>query len=160
MGRLSGRAKRRRRADAVAEPTGASPPRIFLDANILFSAALGGPAFELLWELAARGRVALVTNPGCVAEARVNLERKRAAALPSLLVRLAAVGVAEDVEAASDRALDLLPPDDAVVLDAAWRARADVLVTGDLRHFGALMRRRDLGLRVLTVRDFLLEGPP
>ena len=28
---------------------------VFLDANVLFSAAVGGPAFELIWELARRG---------------------------------------------------------------------------------------------------------
>jgi hypothetical protein len=47
---------------------------------------------------------------------------------------------------------------DAPVLAAARAARADVLVTGDLKHFGALMDRDDLPLRVRSPRAFLLEG--
>src|SRR6266516_1591852 len=34
----------------------------FLDANVLFSAALRGPAFELLWELERAGRIRFVTS--------------------------------------------------------------------------------------------------
>jgi predicted nucleic acid-binding protein len=48
---------------------------------------------------------------------------------------------------------------DAPVLAAALAAQADVLVTGDRKHFGALMDRDDLPLRVRTPRAFLLEGP-
>ena len=39
------------------------------------------------------------------------------------------------------------------------KAGADVLITGDLKHFGALMERDDLPLRVRSPRAFLLEGP-
>ena len=42
---------------------------VFLDANVLFSAAVGGPAFELIWELARRGLIRLVTSAHCRAEA-------------------------------------------------------------------------------------------
>lgn len=45
------------------------------------------------------------------------------------------------------------------VLAAARAVQADVLVTGDLRHFGHLMDRSDLALRMRTVRAFLEEGP-
>jgi hypothetical protein len=55
-------------------------------------------------------------------------------------------------------AATLLPEKDAAVLAAARAAAADVLLTGDLQHFGSLMTRRDLALRVSTVREFLLGG--
>jgi len=47
---------------------------------------------------------------------------------------------------------------DAPVLAATARAGAEALITGDLTHFGPLMERDDLPLRVRTVRAFLLEG--
>lgn len=134
--------------------------RVFLDANVLFSAALGGAAFELLFELGRAGRVLLVTSAHCVAEARVNLETKRPEAMAAFVARLAEVERAPDVEWGTERSLALLPPDDALVLDAALAAGCGVLVTGDRRHFGALMERDDVGLRVRTPRAFLLEGPP
>jgi predicted nucleic acid-binding protein len=57
------------------------------------------------------------------------------------------------------RARRLVTEKDAPVLAAALAARADVLVTGDLKHFGPLMQRADLPLRVRSPRAFLLEGP-
>ncbi len=132
--------------------------KAFLDANVLFSAALGGPSFELLWELAARGKVVLVTSEHCRLEATLNLDAKRpdrAARLGVLLRHVDRVPEGPPTQ----RSASLLPPDDAPVLDAALAAGADVLVTGDVRDFGPLMRRDDLGIRVRTVRAFLLEGP-
>jgi hypothetical protein len=45
------------------------------------------------------------------------------------------------------------------VVAAAIEAAADVLLTGDMAHFGPLMNRSDLPLRIRTVRAFLIEGP-
>jgi len=133
--------------------------KAFLDANVLFSAALGGPSFELLWQIAAAGKVELLTSEHCRMEAASNLHIKapdRERRLPVLLrdVTPVAEGAARATSAA------LLPPDDAPVLDAALAACADYLVTGDLRHFGPLMKRDDLGIRVRTVRAFLLGEQP
>ena len=136
-----------------------APLIVFLDANVLFSAALGGPAFELIWELAKRERVRLVTSTYCRIEAEANIERKRprsAAQLARLL---------DDVEPApsptarqSASARDLVPEKDAPVLTAALAAGAAVLITGDIKHFGPLMERDDLPIRVRSPRAFLLEG--
>lgn len=133
---------------------------VFLDANVLFSAALGGPAFELLWELERGGRIRFVTSRQCRAEAAANLERKRPDAAPRLAVLLSSVDEAPEPEEEELRkARQVLPEKDAPVLAAALAAGASVLVTGDVKHFGSLMSRRDLKLRIRTPRAFLLEGP-
>ena len=131
---------------------------VFLDANVLFSAALGGEAFEILWELARAHKVDLCTSPHCLAEAEVNILRKRASALDAYRERLLQVRLVADVDASS-QVITALPAKDAPVLAAATAAGADALLTGDLRHFGALMERGDMRPRVRTVRAFLLEGP-
>ena len=138
------------------------PPLVFLDANILFSAALGGPAFQLLLDLARDGTVLLTTSNACMIEAATNLERKRPDRREALTPILAALDVEPDAEAdehLDDWAQGLVHPDDAHVLAAARRRGADVLLTGDTTHFGLLMERDDLGLTVRTPRAFLLEGP-
>lgn len=133
---------------------------VFLDANVLFSAAVGGPAFELIWELARRRRIRLVTSAHCRAEATANIERKRPASGSRLEQALAEVALApEPAPRLVDAARRLLPEKDAPVLAAALGAGADVLVTGDLKHFGGLMKRDDLPLRVRSPRAFLLDGP-
>ena len=133
---------------------------VFLDANVLFSAAVGGPAFELIWELARRGRVRLVTSAHCRAEATANIERKRPRSATGFERALAEVALTrEPASSLVDAARRLLPEKDAPVLAAALEAGADVLITGDLKHFSVLMERDHLPLRVRSPRAFLLEGP-
>jgi predicted nucleic acid-binding protein len=55
--------------------------RVFLDANILFTAAYSPEGLSaLLVELGAAGRVTLLTSPLAIVEAERNLEAKRPAA--------------------------------------------------------------------------------
>jgi predicted nucleic acid-binding protein len=136
-----------------------APLIVFLDANVLFSAALGGPAFELIWELARRGRIRLVTSAHCRIEATANLERKRPRSAPGLGRLLSEVDLAPEPPSEALASARRFVPEKDRVLAAALAARADVLVTGDLKHFGALMDRGDLPLRVRSPRAFLLEGP-
>lgn len=137
------------------------PPLVFLDANILFSAALGGSAFDLLLELAQAGVLRLASSHACLVEAERNLERKRPERREALASVLAAVVV--EADAGDDEHVEwasgLVHQDDVHVLAAARRAGAAVLLTGDRTHFG-LLERGDLGLRVRTPRALLLEGPP
>jgi len=135
-------------------------PTVFLDANVLFSAALGGATFALLFEIARRGRIRLITSAGCQLEAEGNLVRKRGDRVGRLHEILRDVDVTDpDVEAHISWAASLVPAGDVHVLAAARASNASVLVTGDVSHFGALMDRQDLPFRVRTPRAFLLEGP-
>ncbi|WP_027883283.1 PIN domain-containing protein [Meiothermus rufus] len=141
--------------------------RVFLDANVLFSAALGGEVFRLIWLLAERGQLELFTSPLCQMEAAFNLERKRPQAaprLPLLMQRVQQVEEPEETDPSPDEPLKTLlkslPEKDRPVLQAALYAQAQILLTGDLRHFGPLMNRGDLPLRVLSPGDFIRQVQP
>jgi len=136
-------------------------PLVFLDANILFSAALGGPSFDLLLELGRTGRVRLVTSPACGREARTNLERKRSDRIEALDDLVLSTIAVVPVDAAPQKAWAQGHVDraDVHVLAAARALGADVLITGDVSHFGHLMERSRFPLRVRTVRAFLIQGP-
>ena len=103
--------------------------RAFLDANVLFSGALGGAAFDLLSALAASRKVELLTSANCYLEARKNLDRKAPDALPGLDKRMLLVRVVKNDADHMPWALSLLPEKDAPVLAAARAAAADVLLT-------------------------------
>lgn len=136
-------------------------PLVFLDANVLFSAAVGGETFDLLLEIAHRGKVRFVTSRACELEARRNLERKRpdrAEALAGILRAAPSADVDPSEHIAWARAL--VGDADAHVLAAARTLNAVTLVTGDLTHFGPLMERGELPLTIRTPRAFLIEGPP
>ena len=65
--------------------------KVFLDSNILFSAALAGPVFDLIWELRAKRHISLCTTSYCVTEAEHNLRVKNAGALVALWLRFNSV---------------------------------------------------------------------
>ena len=138
---------------------------MFLDANILFSAAYrnGNPAL-LLFELAAAGRCTLLTSAFAWDEAHRNIALKcphRTATLDALRDQLddAAVPAAAAIENAVHQGL---PVKDAPILAAACVADVDILVTGDRTHFGHLYGKTVEGLQVLTLKatlERLLEDP-
>ncbi len=127
--------------------------RLFLDANVLFTAAhdAGGRAAALV-ALALGGRCELVASPHALEEARRNLAIK----YPDALVRLAEVmrAIALCAECPPDKAewarAHLLPDKDVPILGAAAHCHANLLVTGDRTHFGHLYGKSPGGVRVVT----------
>jgi predicted nucleic acid-binding protein len=111
--------------------------RVFLDANILFSAAkTDGAMRQLLRLLEERGHECWV-DAYVVAEARRNLLAKGPEALTVLEALLSRLHVAASLPTAvSSAPVDWLPEKDRPVLAAAIRLGCDALVTGDRTHFG------------------------
>jgi predicted nucleic acid-binding protein len=113
--------------------------RVFLDANILFSAAKGpGAIRQLLSDLHAGGHT-LVADVYVAAEAQRNVSVKATAeGMDYLQALLSRIEVLERHSFAPDASLvDWLPEKDRPVLLAAVASRCDALVTGDRTHFGA-----------------------
>lgn len=128
--------------------------RLFLDANVLFSAAHNpeGNA-RALCRLAAGGAIALVTSSYAAEEAARNIQLKFPACVPDLaaLLERLVLGPEPASVLVGEAAAAGLPEKDAPILAAAIAARADILVTGDRRHFGPLYGK--------SVRDVLILPP-
>ena len=125
--------------------------RVFLDANVLFSIAYGSPDFTPLLDLARSGRIALLASHYVLGEAERNLKQvHHRAALESLR------GTLEIVPPPPEGAdcPEPLNPKDQPVLMAAISAGATHLLTGDRRDFGALYRKRILGVLVLPPVEY------
>lgn len=123
--------------------------RIFLDANILFSASKSDGAVRELLARAVGAGHSLCADGYVAAEAHRNLEAKAPSGLPSLdglIGRLELAVYRHDTLA--HEAASLLPEKDRPVLAAAVRMRCDVLVTGDRTHFGQLYGRTVLGVEI------------
>ena len=128
--------------------------RIYLDANVIFSAAKSdGAVRELLSRLRACGH-GLCADGYVIAEARRNLASKDAAALTALEALLPHREVApfQATQLRAD-AFNLLPHKDRPVLAAAIRLGCDALVTGDRTHFGALYGRTIAGVTIHSPRS-------
>ena len=130
--------------------------KLFLDANILFTAAHnpGGRA-ALIIDLGKRGHWALATSAYASEEALRNLERK----FPHLPDRLK--GLLRGIELTEHYPGLRFPPalaeKDRPIFQAAVACSATHLLTGDLKDFGAFMNQpgETFGVLAQTVADFL-----
>ncbi len=112
--------------------------RIFLDANVLFSAARSAGAIRLLVHaLHAAGHI-LVADEYVATEARRNVAAKAGSeAVDYLQALLAQIDVSlVQHPSVAQTAVLWLPEKDRPVLVAAMALKCDVLVTGDRTHFG------------------------
>lgn len=125
--------------------------RIFLDANILFSAARSDGAVRRLLALAEAAGHELWADAYVFEEARRNLAAKTPSGLPVLNA------MADRIRIGGMSAGNLLLPDtvdlpekDRPVLAAAILHRCAILATGDRTHFGPLYGKTIGGVTVLS----------
>lgn len=130
--------------------------RLFLDANVLFTAAHNprGKA-ALVIDLGKQGHWELCSSAYALEEARRNLARKFPEFLGGLDPLLEVVRFVEG--SAGYECPPGLAQKDRPIFQAAVACRATHLLTGDLKDFGPLMNRPETtsGLHVQTVADFL-----
>jgi predicted nucleic acid-binding protein len=128
--------------------------RIFLDANVLFSAAKSDGAVRQLLALLIDAGHECWVDGYVVEEARRNLLAKAPAGvqvLDAFLARMnlaAAHPIPETIEAAL-----AVHEKDRPVLAAAIRLKCDALVTGDRTHFGAFYGSRLGGVAIHSPRS-------
>ena len=126
--------------------------RIFLDANVLFSAAyLELSGLARLWSLE---DVELFSSAYAVEEARRSLAIDRPEALPRLERLTSTVSLVD-----APRSLKLpgnirLDQKDQLILLAAIHGKAEYLLTGDARHFAHLYGKRIKGILVLRPAQY------
>jgi uncharacterized protein len=137
--------------------------RLFLDANVVFSAAHReeGRA-QAIVALARAGHCTLLVSAHALEEARRNLVLKSRGHEPRLERLLAAAELVPEAPSAlvAWACAQGLPSKDAPILAAAIHARADLLVTGDSRDFGPLFGRVLRGVKVATPAQALAAVLP
>ena len=130
--------------------------RLFLDANVLFTAAHNprGKA-TLVIELGVQGYWELFSSPYALEEARRNLERKFLRSLESL------VTLQRDIRLVEHRTglgfPEGLAQKDQPIFQAALACQATHLLTGDLKDFGSFMNQpgNTFGICIQSVAEFL-----
>jgi predicted nucleic acid-binding protein len=130
--------------------------RVFLDANILFSAAKSDGAVRRMLRLLLQGGHECVADTYVSAEARRNLAAKGSVALDALEALTQEVSVAACLYGdASAEVLDWLPDKDRPVLAAAIALGCDTLVTGDRTQFGAGYGKAFAGVTIHSPRSLI-----
>jgi predicted nucleic acid-binding protein len=136
--------------------------KIFLDANILFAAAYSsrGGSREIIRRGIA-GELDIIVSSTVLEEAVRNLEQKAPTAVDAFTKFIGAVEprIAEEPSKKEvERVSRYINPDDAIVLAAAIKDKADCFVTLDKKHF---LKDPQIGkkakLKILSPRQFLKE---
>lgn len=130
--------------------------KLFLDANVLFTAAHnpGGKA-AFLFHPAGGKHWSLTSSAYAVEEARRNVAVKYPQSVQRLEELIARLALSP--QPASSEAPIALPEKDRPIFQSARAAGAPHLITGDLKHFGPHMNRpaQTEGIVIQTVADFL-----
>ena len=125
--------------------------RVFLDANILFSASNSGSlTYETLFFL--KDHVNLVTNLYALDEVERNIHKKYPQWINVFETWKA------DVEIVQNQTMALpvdLNEKDAPILSTAIKERCDYLITDDLKDFGHLYNTDVEGVEIVTMNRFL-----
>lgn len=129
--------------------------RVFLDANVLFSAAWSPKNGLLtLWTLQ---HVRLYSSRYAVDEAERNLhDTDKLFRLQQLLESVTLVETLPTAYLPVDA--DALPEKDRPILLAAMAAKTDTLLTGDVAHFGRWYGKTIVGIHIQRPATFLKEG--
>jgi hypothetical protein len=125
--------------------------RLFLDANVLFSAAYR-PAAGLLqiW----KRDVTLCSSRYALEEARINLTEEHQHRRLSRLSEQ--IQLFDAVHGKLPRGISL-PEKDVPIMLAAIAARCTHLLSGDVRHFGAYFGKKIEGVAIILPGDYLRQ---
>jgi uncharacterized protein len=128
--------------------------RLFLDANIIFSAALTDGAVRRLLHDLKHGNHILVMDEYVWEEARRNLQIYRPAAIKDLHE----LAVMFQIAGAETGSLSMnIPPEipekDIPVLRSAAANRCNMLITGDRTHFGSCFGKQIAGITIVSPRQ-------
>ena len=126
--------------------------RLFLDANVLFSAGYGSAGIRRFWTLQKEGGCCLLVSQYVMEETRRNLDQsEQRARLEELLGQ---VEVIPEPSAGLTCPIEL-PDKDQPVFLAASVGRATHLITGDIQHFGSFFGQTILGVMIITPAEYL-----
>jgi uncharacterized protein len=126
--------------------------RVFLDANVLYSAAyVESSGLARLWSL---NDVELVSSTYAIEEARRNLAIDGPDALQRFTLLTQALSTAAAPQALTLPRNVQLDPKDQPILLAAIHGKSKYLLTGDAKHLGHLYGKRVEGVLVLRPAQY------
>jgi predicted nucleic acid-binding protein len=123
--------------------------KVFLDANILFSAAYKSTRIRQLWHI---DNIGLISSDYAVMEAERNLTRlpkENLDILQQLLTNITIIEVPLSLNLIPET-LNLVEKDSPILTGAIF-ANCDYLLTGDFKHFGHLFNQTIKGVTILSV---------
>lgn len=125
--------------------------RVFLDANVLFSAAYRpDTGLTQLWQI--KG-IKLITSAYALHEARISLDTEsQRQRLDELMQK---VELMESLQAVTLPMNITLPDKDRPILQAALSAKSSHLLTGDIRNFGEWLGKKINNMNVMLPGGYI-----
>jgi len=121
--------------------------KIFLDANIIFSATRDGSILRVFLDFLVSKKHHLVTNQHAAEEASRNIVAKAFSTEKALALLLKNVTFCNKL---SPDIISGLAEKDQPILRGALGCQCDYLLTSDVKDFGKFMKQNDLGIKIGT----------
>ncbi len=121
--------------------------KIFVDANILFSASMPDSATRRLFEILHSSGHDLVTSDNALEEAERNLSLKFGRYLEALAGMRSKIQISNQLAELPEIRIN---ENDRIILSSAVAAGCDVFWTGDKRNFGSYYGKMIRGVKVLS----------
>lgn len=132
-------------------------PKVFVDANVWFSAFYGSPNCEQIIQAFIGKQIRIATSQQVITEAVRNLREKAPQVLPYLveLIRVSLPKVIIDPEIIDKRLTKYVHADDLPNFSSAAVGKVAYFVTGNSSHFSKIVRKKLTGIEVVTPKELV-----
>jgi len=116
-----------------------SPPLVFIDTNVWFSAFYGSPNSEKIIKAHIEGKIKAVVSRQVLRELVTNINKKMPKAMSPLkrLMEFAPPMVVENANFVSPMVAKYVHQKDQIIFQSAINSKSEMFITGNIKHFNA-----------------------
>ncbi len=129
-----------------------SPPLVFIDTNVWFSAFYGSPNSEKIIKAHIEGKIQAVVSRQVLSELVSNINKKIPKAMTPLkkLMEFAPPMVVDNAAATNHSILKYVQSKDQIIFQSAVNSGSKLFVTGNIKHFQA---KSILDVKIVTPKE-------
>jgi len=129
-----------------------SPPSVFIDTNVWFSAFYGSPNSERIIKAHIEGKMKAVVSRQVLRELVSNINKKmpKAMALLKKLMEFAPPMVVDNANSVSSLVAKYVHKKDQTIFQSAINSKSKIFVTGNIKHFNI---KHISGIRIVTPKE-------
>lgn len=132
-----------------------SPPLVFIDTNVWFSAFYSSPNCREIIKAHTEGKIIAVVSRQVLRELVSNINKKipRAMVLLKRLMEFAPPMVVENADIISPKVTEYVHKKDQTIFQSAINSKSKLFITGNIKHFNV---KSLFGIKIVTPKEAVL----